>query len=93
MLSSNIERNLKFSKGDEVVILVYKEKYIGKVLSIDLDRVNVPKSMYYVGFILDKYKHGEYKCKYYFSDYELEHTNIQKERDWRLDNLLKEEKS
>jgi len=64
---------------------------MGTVIDIDSDRTNTPRSEYYVAFKADKY--GKYQCKYFFTEDELEHTDKQKERDWRLNKLLMKKES
>ena len=95
---SDIETNLKFSKGDRVVIVTrdYDDlKYrTGNIVVVNvystLDKVTEFKS-YRVE--LDLYPH-QYQLKQHlipiiFAEEELEFEDNSKERDWKLKHILK----
>jgi hypothetical protein len=90
---SDIEDNLKFSKGDKVKVTIYSKDpklwYIGKVLDINA-RYVVPsiesswKVEYYVSF---ENKKGN-ELRYWFLESELRKYDLQEERNSRIDQLL-----
>jgi|688.fasta_scaffold332008_2 ribosomal protein S4E len=86
---SDIETNLKFSKGDRVIITHYKHKRIeGEVVKITYSKCKT-NSKYFVLYKVEFTSGPQDEIiKYDFSDYELEHINKDKERDWKLKQVL-----
>lgn len=84
MPSLDIENNFKFSKGDRVIITHYKHKRIeGEVVKITYSKCK-NNSKYFVLYKVEFTSGPQYD----FSDYELEHINKDKERDWKLKQIL-----
>jgi hypothetical protein len=87
--SLDIENNFKFSKGDRVIITHYKHKRIeGEVVKITYSKCKT-NSKYFVLYKVEFTSGPQDEIiKYDFSDYELEHINKDKERDWKLKQVL-----
>ena len=87
MPSLDIENNFKFSKGDRVIITHYKHKRIeGEVVKITYSKCKT-NSKYFVLYKVIAFLPAGPQDEI-FSDYELEHINKDKERDWKLKQVL-----
>lgn len=84
------EINLKFLKGDHVLIRHYTHKRIeGKIVKITYSKCK-SNSKYFILYRVEFISGPQDEIiKYDFSDFELEHIDKDKERDWKLQQILK----